>query len=154
MQVQITDDREDPLEPGPFVELAVSVLVAEACPDGTEVDIALVDAATMAGHNAAALGRSGPTDVLAFPLEEAAPGVPPRRLPEGPPPHLGDVVICPDIVRDNARAAGVPFEDEMALMVVHGLLHLLGYDHETDADAEQMEDRERVLVSTAGRSRP
>ncbi len=154
MQVQITDDREDPLEPGPLAELAESVLAAEGCPEGTEVDITFVDVETMASHNAAALGGSGPTDVLAFPLEEAAPGAPPQRLPAGPPPHLGDVVICPGVVRDNARDAGVPFEDEMALMVVHGLLHLLGYDHVTDADAEQMEDRERVLLSAVGRTRP
>ncbi len=67
---------------------------------------------------------------------------------------LGDVVVCPPVVRRNAAAADVPFGDEMALMVVHGILHLLGYDHEDDGDAEKMEQRERDLLALVGRTRP
>ncbi len=63
-------------------------------------------------------------------------------------------MICPEVVRSRAEAAAVPFDDEMALMVVHGLLHLLGYDHVDDADAALMEGRERSYLAAVGRTRP
>ena len=72
----------------------------------------------------------------------------------GPPRNIGDIFICPAVVADNARSAAVSFQDEMALMVVHGLLHLLGYDHTVDSEAEQMEQRERDLLAAVGRTRP
>jgi probable rRNA maturation factor len=85
--------------------------------------------------------------VLAFPLEHLHPGQRPALSPNGPPLNLGDVFVCPAVVRDNAAAAGVGFLDEMSLMVVHGLLHLLGYDHFDDDEAELMEARETELLS-------
>ena len=104
--------------------------------------------------NKSHLDRSGPTDVLAFPIESLAPGMVPEAVAAGPPLMLGDVVVCPEVVRSQAAASAVAFEDEMALMVVHGVLHLLGYDHEADADADLMEQRERDLLALAGRERP
>jgi probable rRNA maturation factor len=64
------------------------------------------------------------------------------------------VFIAPAVVHRNADARGVPFEDELSLMVVHGLLHLLGWDHEDEEEAVRMEARERVLLARAGRVRP
>ncbi len=61
--------------------------------------------------------------------------------------NLGDVYICPAYVKRQAEREGVAYETEMALMVVHGILHLLGYDHELDAEAEAMESRERDLLA-------
>ena len=61
---------------------------------------------------------------------------------------LGDVVICPVVAARNAVEHEVPFEDEVALLVVHGLLHLLGMDHENDAEAERMEALEQQLLNT------
>lgn len=116
--------------------------------------ITLVDSDRIAALNAAHLGKTGPTDVLSFPLEQLTPGGAPAGSPNGPPLALGDVLICPQVVRDRADGAGVDFEDEMALMVVHGLLHLLGYDHVNDEDAERMESRERDLLAAVGRRRP
>jgi probable rRNA maturation factor len=66
---------------------------------------------------------------------------------------LGDVVIAPAYVRRQARDNGVTFADEISLMVTHGILHLLGYDHVDDDDAERMEDRERQLLSQVGKAR-
>jgi probable rRNA maturation factor len=154
MKVVFSDEQDDPLEPGFFGELADLVAAAEGLPDDTEVGITLVDEDAIAAHNAQALGGTGPTDVVAFPLEDAVPGRPPQPQPAGPPLLVGDVLVCPAVVRRNAADAGVPFEDELALIVVHGLLHLLGYDHVDDADAEQMEERERTLLAAAGRVRP
>lgn len=150
MDVQFVDEQDDPLEPEPLVDLARSILIAEGLPPGTRVAITVVDEASMAAHNEAAMGRKGSTDVLAFPLEDAQPGTPPQRSGEGPPVDLGDVVICPAVVRSNAVSAGVRFEDELALMVVHGVLHLLGYDHVEESEAELMEARERTLLAAMG----
>ena len=155
MNVTFADEQDDPLEPsGWIVDLASHVLGAEGLDGDTHLGVTLVSGAYMAALNADAMGKEGPTDVLSFPLEDATPGAPPRRLPGGPPIHVGDVVICPAVVQANAAVAQVPYEDELALMVVHGVLHLLGYDHVDDADAEQMEGRERQVLAAVGRVRP
>jgi probable rRNA maturation factor len=99
------------------------------------------------------MGGEGPTDVLAFPIEHLSPGSPPSELPSGPPFMLGDVLIAPTYVRRQAAALDVDFDDEIALMVVHGLLHLMGYDHEDDDEAEVMESRERHHLGVVGRRR-
>jgi len=154
VNVIFLDEQDDPLPPEPLLRLAEIVMEGETLPADTAVAITLVDAGHIAELNVTHMEKTGPTDVLSFPIEDLVPGVPPVRDPDGPPVDLGDVLICPAVVRDNAAVAGVAFEDEMALMVVHGLLHLLGYDHVDDVDAELMEDRERVHLAEAGRIRP
>ena len=159
MTIVFTDDRSDPSLSDPvdiarLVELATATLAAEGFPDGTEVTLALVDESAMAGLNESHMGKAGPTDVLSFPLESLTPGSVPDAVPNGPPLLLGDVFICPAVVANNAQLAQVRFADEMALMVVHGLLHLLGYDHVVDSEAEQMEQRERDLLAVVGLVRP
>ncbi len=154
MNVTLLDEQDDPLEPSPLTDLAASVMVAEGLPTNTELAIHLVDDARIAALNEAHLGKSGPTDVLSFPIESLSPGEVPVVVEDGPPLMIGDVLICPSVVRQNADDAGVAFDDELALMVVHGVLHLLGYDHVDDEDAERMEARERTLLAAAGRIRP
>ena len=154
MKVFLADEQDDPLEPEPLIALAESVLQAERLPDDTEVSITLVDRGEMTTLNGRYLKRDGPTDVLALPIEDLQPGEPPQTVPEGPPLNLGDVIICPQVVASNAEAAVVEFGDELALMVVHGILHLLGYDHHVDEEAEHMEALERTLLAAAGRTRP
>ena len=156
MTVVVFDEQEDELPSADeLVALAGIVLEGEGLPTGTEVAITLVDEPRIAELNEEHLGKSGPTDVLSFPLEDLVPGIVPESPgPNGPPPAIGDVFICPSYVREKALAAGVAFDDEIALMVVHGLLHLLGYDHVIDADAELMEAQERRYLARAGRVRP
>lgn len=159
MRIHFSDDRDDPSSPVGFREdeiadLAVRTLTAEGFPGSLDVAISLIDEAPMADLNDAHMGKSGPTDVLSFPLEALAPGVVPASAEGGPPLHLGDIFICPEVVASNAAESAVAFRDEMALMVVHGLLHLLGYDHVVDSEAEQMEQRERELLAVVGRVRP
>ena len=153
MNVTISDERDDPLPVGPFAELAEIVLTSEGVPSDAEVAITLVDPEEMTVLNEQYMGKTGPTDVLAFPLEDLVPGSPPAATPSGPPIALGDVVICPAVVLANTEADAAHFADEMALMVVHGLLHLLGYDHVDDDDAERMEARERRYLERVGRRR-
>ena len=113
------------------------------------MSLLFVDEPTIAELHERFLGEPGPTDVLAFPIdEEPEPG---GRSPDeggtGPgggcpatrttcPTLLGDVVVCPSVAARNAAEHGVSFEDEVALLVVHGLLHLLGMDHGEDDEAE------------------
>ncbi len=157
MTVDFADDRDDPsqppIDPGELSAIAQTTLAAEGLA-AAEVSIQLVDPAAMAELNQAHLGRSGPTDVLAFPLESLSPGSAPQLVAPAVPFLIGDVFVCPQVVASNAAAAGVPFPDEMALMVVHGILHLLGYDHVVDADAERMEQRERELLAAVEKRRP
>ena len=75
------------------------------------------------------------------------------RAVDGPPVEIGDVVIAPSVVRSNANRDAVVFEDELALMVVHGILHLLGWDHVAEAEAVAMERREEELLNLVGKVR-
>jgi probable rRNA maturation factor len=136
--------------------LARAVLQSRGLPGDTEVSLLFVDEATIAALNERFLSRTGPTDVLSFPVEDDPVGA--GRFPDmggtgpgsdhgdEPPLLLGDVVVCPAVARSNAFDHGVSFEDELALLVVHGLLHLLGMDHEVDEEAEAMEALERELL--------
>ncbi len=154
MNVFLADEQDDPLEAEPLRRLAEMVMIEEGLPHDTEVTLLLVGDEQISEYNRRFMGREGPTDVLAFPLEQLAPGEVPDVPAGGPPLSLGDVVIAPSWVRQNARREGTSFDDEMALMVVHGILHLLGYDHQDDEQAEHMEQRERVLLARAARNRP
>lgn len=151
------EQQAHPMDVARWAALARQVLTDRKVKGETEVSLLFVDADAMAKLNEQFLGKSGPTDVLSFPMEEE-PG-PTGRSPDfggtGPgtsaePPGalmlLGDVVICPAVAARNAEEHGVPLDDEIALLVVHGLLHLLGMDHEQDAEAERMEKLERQLL--------
>lgn len=153
MDVLLRDEQDDPLPAEAIVALARAAMASERLPDNSELAITMVDAETMAGYNHDYLGREGPTDVLSLPIEDLTDGIA-ERPDSAPPLLLGDIVICPSVVAANATTAGVAFEDEMALMVVHGLLHLLGHDHVIEAEAEAMEAREREILALVGRERP
>ena len=153
MIVVFDDEQDEPVIADEMVRLAEVVMIAEGLDAGTGVSITLVDEGTIALLNRKHMGKAGPTDVLSFPIEDAAPGVPPRRTVDGPPVEIGDVVIAPSVVRSNAKRDAAVFEDELALMVVHGMLHLLGWDHVADSEAVAMEKREEELLNLVGKVR-
>jgi probable rRNA maturation factor len=153
MTIHFSDEQDDPLEPEPLIALAERVLADEGFDAGAEVSLALVSSDRIGQLNETYMGRSGPTDVLAFPLESLRPGEAMRSAPGGPPVGLGDVFIAPAVVRRQADEFGTTFDDEMSLMVTHGILHLLGYEHEDVGDAELMESRETTLLASVGRVR-
>ncbi len=159
MKIVLVDERDDPpstgsLDTAGLTDLARLTLQGEGIPDNAELAITLVEVGRMAELNQEHMGRTGPTDVLAFPLEDLVPGEAVARPDGGPPLAVGDIVICPEVVEGNARRHDAPFEAELALMVVHGTLHLLGYDHVVDDEAEVMEAREREHLSKVGLTRP
>ncbi len=102
-----------------------------------ELVIRLVDEAESRELNRTYRGKDSPTNVLSFPFEAPA---------EVPLPLLGDLVICAPVVAREAHEQGKTLEAHWAHMVIHGLLHLLGYDHQTDEEAQVMETRERELL--------
>ncbi len=153
MIVVFGDEQDEPVTADEMVRVAEVVMIAEGLDAGTGVSITLVDEDTIALLNRKHMGKAGPTDVLSFPIEDAAPGLPPRRAVDGPPVEIGDVVIAPSVVRSNAKRDAVVFEDELALMVVHGMLHLLGWDHVAEAEAVAMERREEELLNLVGKVR-
>ncbi len=139
-----------------FVRLAQLVLAEERAPADAEVGVIFVDEQAIADLNERFLDTRGPTDVLAFPLDEETtsgrypdeggrgPGAPPD--PTDPPMVLGDVVVCPTVARREAAVRGRSLDEELALLVVHGVLHLLEYDHAEPEQAERMRRRERELL--------
>lgn len=151
MNVFVADEQAEAVDIAFLRDLVTLVLERESCPPDTEVSVLLVGDEEMEGYNRKFLDRAGATDVISLPIEELAPGRPPGSIPGGPPPMLGDVIVDPAYIRRQAGRLDRSFEDEMALMVVHGLLHLLGYDHEAEADAERMDARQSALLGEAGR---
>jgi probable rRNA maturation factor len=153
VSVFLADEQDDPIDAEPLRRLAELVLEEERFPADTEVTLLFVGEDQIATYNDRFMHREGATDVLAFPIEHLKPGLVPQRKPGGPPLNIGDVVIAPAYVQAQAEATGVSFNDDLSLMVVHGLLHLLGYDHQDDEEAERMEQRERQLLARARRLR-
>ena len=153
MSFYIADEQGETVDLVSLQNLAELVLAEEGYPPDTEATLLLVSDDEIAGYNGKFMGRSGPTDVLSLPIEHLIPGVVPERSPYGPPLALGDVIVAPAYIREQAQSLGVEFEDELALMVTHGILHLMGYGHEADEDAVRMEQRETELLAKVGRQR-
>jgi probable rRNA maturation factor len=96
-------------------------------------------------------GQDKPTNVLSFPAPKPATKRRAKRAAtRAAPRHLGDIVIAYETAAAEARAERKPFDHHLAHLAVHGFLHLLGYDHESDSEAEAMERRERMILSRLG----
>lgn len=133
-----------PLSRARVAELARAVLRAEKVRDAM-LSITFVSARDIATLNRRHLGHAGPTDVIAFALGRIAGGG----------PVVGDVYVSPEVARDNARRHGVGVRDEIARLVVHGTLHVLGYDHpdgEERVASAMWRRQERLLARFAGAS--
>lgn len=147
------------LDPARYAALAAHVLDAERVRPEAEMSLMFVDELTIADLHERFLGVAGPTDVLAFPMDEElvesgrqpdqggrGPGAPPE--PTDAPVLVGDVVICPSVAERQAPEHGYTLENELELLVAHGVLHLLDYDHVEDGDAEVMQGREREVLAS------
>lgn len=119
-----------------------TLLAAGLDPEGCEISLLAADDARISELNAAFRGKPVPTNVLSWPSEE--------RPHPGEPRFLGDVALAYDTCVREAEAAGVAPADHVAHLVAHGILHLLGYDHETDAEADAMEAIERKILEILG----
>jgi probable rRNA maturation factor len=131
--VALSDRQSVSVDPKPLLLLAERTLAGEGVHQA-ELSVSLVTIDEMTDLHQRYMGEEGPTDVLSFPLDEAS-----LRPDEGP-RMLGDVVICPEV----AAAQNDDVDAELRLLLVHGILHLLGYDHETDEDRTRMWERQEA----------
>ena len=113
-----------------------ALLRHEGIANDPEISIVFCDHSFIQALNAEYRGKNKPTDVLSFAQDD--------------PQMLGDIVLSVPTAARQAEAAGWPFEDEIALLAVHGLLHLLGYDDETEAGAWEMQRRTEAVLTEAG----
>jgi probable rRNA maturation factor len=145
VQIVVDDAQRDrPIDADRWSALARAVLGAEGIAGNAELSIRFVDEPEIAELNAEHLGHVGPTDVLSFPIEDD-----PHRPAgsSGAPVLLGDIIICPEVAFRNAPDHAGTYDAELALLIVHGILHLLGFDHESDDEATEMEGREAALLA-------
>ncbi len=139
---------------GEAASAACVAALESACPGpALAVSLVLSDDRRVASLNSRWRNVDGPTDVLSFPSDERSPGLPPpvpQGAPDGSAVELGDVVIARETLARDARAGDRPLGDHLAHIVVHGTLHLLGYDHDTETRAETMEAVERTVLAGLG----
>jgi probable rRNA maturation factor len=112
-----------------------------------EISITLVDAHRIAELNAEYLGGDGPTDVLSFPVDGLVTSPPGD---DEPPVLVGDIVLCPEVAIAQAPPGPDGVASELDLLVTHGVLHLLGYDHDSEAAAAAMRSREEAVCGRSG----
>ncbi len=149
MELQINYDyRESDLVDFPLHELAYFVLNHQGKPENTEVSLTFVDDEEIARLNETYRGIEGPTDVLSFECDgvddemSGLVGVEDAEVFE-----LGDIVIAPDVAERQTAQFGTTFEQEVNLLFVHGLLHLCGYDHIVEEEAQVMEALEDEILN-------
>ena len=140
MSVEVNDESGADVDAERLAALARFLLDRLRVHPLAELSVLVVDAQTMAAHHLQWMDEEGPTDVMSFPMDELRPG----SADEDPAPGLlGDVVLCPEVAADQARAAGHSTAHELDLLCAHGVLHLLGYDH-----GEPEEERDMFAVQT------
>jgi probable rRNA maturation factor len=141
-----TDGVRAPLGRGRIIEVAQTVLRSEEVRNAL-VSITLLDKRAMARLNASHLGHRGATDVISFGFTRATKSD----------PVVGDIYICPDVARENALARREPVRRELARLVVHGVLHILGHEHPVDDGRESSrmwKRQERLVTRIAGGATP
>ena len=145
MSVEVNNETEWQVDEAEFAALGRFVIDAMHVHPMSELSIQLVGTEVMADLHERYLDVPGPTDVMSFPMDELRPG---RAGETGEPGMLGDVVLCPEVAADQARAAGHTTTEELLLLTVHGILHLLGFDHAEPAEEKEMFDLQRKLLLT------
>ncbi|MDA0301416.1 MAG: rRNA maturation RNase YbeY [Chloroflexi bacterium] len=143
--VAVSDAFLDEVDGDRIAALLARLLEGEGIEDGAGLTIEIADDELLTDLNREHRGVDGPTDVLSFAAEEgeAFPGAPDQ------PRYLGDIAVSVETVRRNAAEAGLTTEQEIDHVLVHGVLHLLGWDHETDEDEAAMRAREESYLGPA-----
>ena len=135
MSIDVVNESPVPVDAEALSRLARFALDRLKVHAHAELSLLLVDTEAMSVLHERWMGEPGPTDVLSFEMDELRPG---SDDEEPLPGLLGDVVLCPQVAADQARTAGHSLADELDLLTVHGILHLLGFDHAEPAEHEQM----------------
>jgi probable rRNA maturation factor len=135
VSVEVNNESGYDVDEAEFAALARYVLDEMHVHPQTDLSILLVGTDVMTDLHVKWMDEPGPTDVLSFPMDELRPGREGDVTPAG---LLGDVVLCPVVAEKQGAAAGHSTEDELHLLCVHGVLHLLGYDHAEPAEEREM----------------
>ena len=151
MTIEVNNETTCELDEKELSDLCRFVLDRMRIHPQAELAVLLVDPDTMEQLHLKWMDEPGPTDVLSFPMDELRP-TPDDEEPK--PGLLGDVVLCPDVARRQAKQAGHSAEDELHLLTTHGILHLLGYDHAEPEEEKEMFDLQgQLLVDWTARRR-
>ena len=157
--VHVADDQDDvQLDASRYEQLARSVLTSEGINQTSELSVLFVSSEMIAELNEQHMGHTGPTDVLAFPIDEDATQ---PQAENDPPLLLGDVVVCPSVAptnwstnKDSYPGHQGTITDEIDLLVVHGILHVLGMDHAEAEERQDMQELERTHLAAVRQGEP
>ena len=145
MSIEVSNESGVDVSEVELVSVARFVIAKMDVNPGAELSMVLLDTAAMADLHMRWMDLPGPTDVMSFPMDELEPGGRPDA-PEPGPAMLGDIVLCPEFAAEQAAAAGHSLGHELALLTIHGVLHLLGYDHGgKDEEKEMFALQDRLL---------
>ena len=147
MSIEVANESGVAVDEAALASVARHVLAAMQVNPAAELSIMVVTTEVMTELHERWMDEPGPTDVMAFPMDEL---VDESRRPDAPeigPALLGDVVLCPAFAAAQARKAGHGLADELALLTVHGVLHLLGYDHAEPEQEREMFGLQNALLS-------
>lgn len=151
MSVEINNESGIAVDEPGMQRLAVFVLESLHVHPQTEVGVSLVDESAIEQLHLQWMGEPGPTDVLSFPMDELRPGRLDQQTPAG---LLGDIVICPQVAQAQAEAAGHDTATEIRVLLTHGMLHLLGFDHaDPEEEAEMFGLQRDLLLAFSARER-
>jgi len=145
MSIEVSNESGLDVSEAELISVARFVIEKMNVNPGAELSMVLLDTAAMADLHMRWMDLPGPTDVMSFPMDELEPGGRPDASDPGP-SMLGDIVLCPQFAADQAAAAGHELEHELALLTVHGVLHLLGYDHAEPDEEKEMFALQRQLL--------
>lgn len=145
MEIQISNHQELQVDTELLRNLAKYVLKSEGVREPTELSITLVSPKEIQQLNLKYRRVNQPTDVLAFSLTETL------SEEESMPQVLGDVIISPEVAREQAGEYGEKYEDELGRLLIHGILHLLGYNHEQEEEKVVMMAKQEQLLKLFGK---
>jgi probable rRNA maturation factor len=155
MSIEIANESGVAVDDYALERLARFVMTDKGVHPLVELSIRLVDVEAMTALHVHFMNESGPTDVLAFPMDELHDHRDDVESPDGPPTLLGDVVLCPVVAAEQAAKASHSTEDELHLLCTHGILHLLGYDHGDPAEEREMfSEQSRLLTAWVEATKP
>jgi probable rRNA maturation factor len=145
LTVTLVDEQDLAVDAARLIEVARRTATAEGAVG--EISLLLVDVDRMTALHVEYMGEEGPTDVLSFPVDGLVAELPPHG---SAPVLVGEVVVCPAVAREQAPAGPDGLAGELDLLVVHGVLHILGHDHDTEERAAEMRAREQRHAGRAG----
>lgn len=151
MTVDINNESGSEADSPGLVRLATFALDQLRIHPQAELSVLLVDEDTMSSYHEKYMGEPGPTDVLSFPMDELRP---PGEDDEPPVGLLGDIVLCPAVTDRQAREHGRSSAAEAEYLLVHGILHLLGYDHADDDERSEMFGLKDRIIAAWAEQRP